>query len=271
MRRFRSPDPAQDGRLIKVTDFLDRAGERLDTEFEGSQAVRGKLLEALGRMYWSLGLVDRSVSLHTRPALARPPWIDTPRRSVRQYLAIAYYSVGRCTSGSRCIRRCSRCGGEAGPRSSRDAYHATTWPIPTTASAGCRGDRLHEATLRLREAKLGPDHPETLSSRDNLANVYAYADGSRRPLPGTRRHSSGRRPGWARTTLKRSRPAGTLPVYSLGRGPTPSALFATCWPDSQMKSPTVPIADDLAVLVVILIEQRWSEAEPPLPRVGDPR
>ena len=31
---------------------------------------------------------------------------------------------------------------------------------------------MHEATLLLREAKLGPDHRDTLQSRNNLANAY---------------------------------------------------------------------------------------------------
>ena len=43
---------------------------------------------------------------------------------------------------------------------------------------------LFEATLKLREAKLGPDHPDTLSSRNNLATR----------LPGTPgRHGRGDR------------------------------------------------------------------------------
>ena len=34
---------------------------------------------------------------------------------------------------------------------------------------------MHEATLKLRESKLGPDHPDTLSSRNNLAAAYLDA------------------------------------------------------------------------------------------------
>ena len=32
--------------------------------------------------------------------------------------------------------------------------------------------KLYEATLKLREAKLGPEHPHTLNSRNNLAGAY---------------------------------------------------------------------------------------------------
>jgi hypothetical protein len=32
--------------------------------------------------------------------------------------------------------------------------------------------RLHKGTLKLREARLGPDHPATLDTRNNLAHAY---------------------------------------------------------------------------------------------------
>jgi hypothetical protein len=34
---------------------------------------------------------------------------------------------------------------------------------------------LDEATLKLKEAKLGPDHPDTLTSRHILAAAYGAA------------------------------------------------------------------------------------------------
>ena len=35
--------------------------------------------------------------------------------------------------------------------------------------------KLREETLALRQAKLGPDHPLTLASRNNLAGAYYSA------------------------------------------------------------------------------------------------
>src|SRR5437879_4471997 len=35
--------------------------------------------------------------------------------------------------------------------------------------------RVHEATLKIQESKLGPDHPNTLASRVNLAAAYRAA------------------------------------------------------------------------------------------------
>ena len=34
---------------------------------------------------------------------------------------------------------------------------------------------MHEQTLADRERVLGPDHPDTLQSRNNLANAYQAA------------------------------------------------------------------------------------------------
>ena len=34
---------------------------------------------------------------------------------------------------------------------------------------------MHQVTLKLRESKLGPDHPDTLISRNNLAAAYQIA------------------------------------------------------------------------------------------------
>jgi hypothetical protein len=43
--------------------------------------------------------------------------------------------------------------------------------------AGRRAEaiRLHEETLKLFESRLGPDHPDTLTSRNNLAIVFGKA------------------------------------------------------------------------------------------------
>src|SRR5262249_18453224 len=60
VQAFRSPDPAQDGRLVKVADVLERAGEKLDNEFDGPPAVQGKMFDVLGQTYWGLGLYDRA-------------------------------------------------------------------------------------------------------------------------------------------------------------------------------------------------------------------
>jgi serine/threonine protein kinase len=136
---FRSPDPFQDGRSVKVADVLDRASERLGREFAGSPATRGALLHALGTTYWGLSLYDRSASLLTEAGDAReaalgPDHHDT--LSSRNQLARTYSAAGRL----------------------REAI------------------ALHEPTLKMQEASLGPE-----ARRDPGAGPLAAAP---RELPG---------------------------------------------------------------------------------------
>ena len=63
---------------------------------------------------------------------------------------------------------------------------------------------MHKETLRLREAKLGPDHPDTLISRNNLAMLYlddGRTDEAIAMLAETLRL---RAASWAPTTSRRS-------------------------------------------------------------------
>ena len=63
---FRSPDPSEDGRLIKVADVLDQATEKLERGFRGSDATKGAFLNALGETYEGLGLYDKAQTLHSK-------------------------------------------------------------------------------------------------------------------------------------------------------------------------------------------------------------
>jgi eukaryotic-like serine/threonine-protein kinase len=132
---FRSADPSQDGRQVKVVDILDRASARLDKEFDGSQATKGALLSALGNTYLGLALYDRAVSLHSRALAVREATLgpeDPDTLASRNNLAVVFTETGRL--------------------------------IEAIA--------LHEAIVKLRESKQGPEHPDTLKSRNNLAIAY---------------------------------------------------------------------------------------------------
>jgi serine/threonine protein kinase len=138
VEEFRSPDPSQDGRQMKVADVLDRAAVRLDQGLEGSPAIRAALLDALGRTYSSLGLYDKAVSMHTKAVAIREAALGPDHPGTLgscNNLALAYHEAGRLSEAI----------------------------------------ALHEKTRGRREAALGPDHPDTLQSRTNLANAYYSA------------------------------------------------------------------------------------------------
>ena len=47
-----------------------------------------------------------------------------------------------------------------------------------TPDSDAQALKLHEETLAMRKAKLGPDHPHTLMSMNNLAKAMATPDRS---------------------------------------------------------------------------------------------
>ncbi len=135
---LRSPDPTLDGQDLKVVDVLDRAGQRLESSFGGTQASKAVLLHALGETYYGLGLYDRATQLHAkalavRQAVLGPDHPDT--LTTRDHLGNDHWCAGRY-------------------------FEAVTG---------------HEETLERREAVLGPEHPDTLTSRHNLGVAYRNA------------------------------------------------------------------------------------------------
>ena len=65
---------------------------------------------------------------------------------------------------------------------------------------------LFEQTLKLRKAKLGPEHPDTLLSMNNLAWATMLPASWPWPCRCTSRRSNSRRPNSASTTPIPSRP-----------------------------------------------------------------
>ncbi|QDV39521.1 serine/threonine-protein kinase [Tautonia plasticadhaerens] len=143
---FRSPDPWLDGRQVKIADVLDRAAERLDKEFAGSQVTRGKLLDALGLTFQGLGLYVKAVDLHSKARDACVSALgpqDPYTLLVCNNLAHAYIFAGRLDEA-----------------------------IPLT-----------ETTLAVREEKFGPEHEDTLVSRANLALAYQMTGRTAESIP----------------------------------------------------------------------------------------
>jgi eukaryotic-like serine/threonine-protein kinase len=177
---FRSPDPELDGRQVKVADLLDRANERLDEEFAGSQATKGALLHALGATYRGLGLNDRAMSLYTRARAVReaalgPGHSDTLASA--NGLANTYLSAGRLPEAIALYEATLKLREAAQGPDDLDTLKCRINLALAYQTAGRLPEAiaLHNATLGLIEAKLGPDHPHTLQSRINLAFAYQEA------------------------------------------------------------------------------------------------
>ncbi len=174
---LRSPDPELDGRAVKVVDVLDRAAEQLDSDFDGSQATKGALFNALGETYRGLGLYEQAMSALSKACEVRRAALgpdDPETLTSRSSLAVVYKDVGRVMDAVRLNQEVLKLREmRLGPYhlatlTSRSnlarAYHA--------AGRFAQAIALDEATLTLRESKLGADHRDTLTSRNNLALDY---------------------------------------------------------------------------------------------------
>ena len=177
---FRSPDPRQDGRQVKVADVLDRAGTRLDRGFAGSRATLGALWHALGQTYLGLGLYDKAVVVFTKARAVRESALgpDHPETlGTCSNLGVSYWYAGRLDEAialhEATLRRRQAALGPDHPEtlSSRNNLAIAYREAGRVSEANA----LDEVTLRLREAALGPNHPETLASRNNLAMGYRRA------------------------------------------------------------------------------------------------
>jgi serine/threonine protein kinase/tetratricopeptide (TPR) repeat protein len=177
---FRSPDPNLDGGQVKVADVLDQASEKLDKEFDGSQAVRGTLLDALGRTYWGLGMYDRSITLHTKARAVREAALgpDHPDSlTTCGNLALAYQWAARYPEAIALLKETlKRREATLGPNDI-DTLSSRSHLAIAYSMAGRFRDAipLYEALLKAYEATVGPDHHDALRNRHNLAGTYQLA------------------------------------------------------------------------------------------------
>jgi serine/threonine protein kinase len=177
---FRSPDPKQDGKEIKVAALLDRASTRLDEKFAGSKATHAAMLHALGRTYTDLGIYDKAIALLTkargeREATLGLEHLDT--LATNNYLARAYQQADRTADAIVLYKATLKLLEAKGQPDDERTLAIRTNLATSYWYAGRVADSvtLQEETLKLLEAKVGSNHERTLNSRHNLAIAYAAA------------------------------------------------------------------------------------------------
>jgi tetratricopeptide (TPR) repeat protein len=185
---FRSPDPSQDGRQVKVADVLDRAVARLDRDLTGSPTIRGALLNTLGETYDGLGLSSLAASVFEKACLVResalgPDHPDT--LTSRMNIGNAYRGAGRSAEAIPLLEESlKQCEVKLG------SDHLVTLTTRESLGSAYRDAgrtteaiRILEGTLEQCEAKLGPDHPLTLMCRNDLALEYRDAGRTTEAIP----------------------------------------------------------------------------------------
>jgi tetratricopeptide (TPR) repeat protein len=177
---LRSPDPSQDGRLVRVADVLEQAAEKLDIDFTGSPATKGAFLHAVGRTYVGLGLYDKAELLLSRARTIREAALGPNHPETlasRSELALAYEKAGRSVDAiALCETTLKLQESTLGPRHP-DTLQSRNHLALAYHGAGRTNDAIamDQETLKLRESILGLDHLDTLESRNNLASAYQDA------------------------------------------------------------------------------------------------
>jgi serine/threonine protein kinase/lipopolysaccharide biosynthesis regulator YciM len=171
---FRKPDPAQDGKDVKVAELLGRAVQELEGRAKMAPATRAAILDAVGQTYYGLGLMPETVTTQEKTfALCRTALGEdhSDTLSAMDNLAVAYHHAGQLdraiTLHEQALKARRSKLGDDHP----DTLISMNDLAETYISAGQldRAITLHEQALKAMRAKLGGDHPDTLASLSNLA------------------------------------------------------------------------------------------------------
>jgi eukaryotic-like serine/threonine-protein kinase len=177
---FKKPNPAMEGKDVKVADILDQAFAGLAKGFSGSKATEGALLDALGKSYFGLGLFPKAEEAYRKAHAVRERALGSLHRdtlSSATDLARSLWQIDRCDDcvalHEATLERKKQAFGPDDPDTLQ-----TRWFLANALTGNGRAAEaipLHLQILATRESKLGPDHLETLHSRGSLATAYRRA------------------------------------------------------------------------------------------------
>jgi eukaryotic-like serine/threonine-protein kinase len=185
---FRKPDPALDGRSLKVVDLLDQAVRELNQSFRDQPLMEATILSAIGQTFGGLGMPEKSFPVLERAVALRNGTLgENHPETVRALhnLAMIFQDAGRFDQAIVLLER---------TLARRKAHHD---PDPSAlieslndlavayweSGQPARAVPLYEAALEKVRARLGADHADTLTISDNLAVAYAASGQAGRAIP----------------------------------------------------------------------------------------
>jgi serine/threonine protein kinase len=177
---FRKPDPAADGRTLKVVDLLEWAANDLEKSMGDQPLMKATLLSAIGETFAGLGLPPQSLSVFERAYLIRRDQLGEDHLDTLESmdnLAMAYQDAGRLDKAIPILqvalaKRREKLGDEhADTLESMNDLAVAYWEEGQVT----RAIPLYETTLSIVRHSLGEDHSDTLTIMDNLAVAYAAA------------------------------------------------------------------------------------------------
>jgi serine/threonine protein kinase len=214
---FRKPDPSEDGRSLKVVDFLDRAVKDLESSFASQPLTQASLFTALGTTYTGLGLPAESFLVFQRAFDIRRTKLgeDQPETlEAMNNLASAYHDAGRLDLAIPLLettlgkRRAVLGDDDRNTVETMNDLAVAYWKNGQIS----RAIPLYEATLAKIRKKLGDEHVDTLTIMDNLAVAHAAAGRPRDAVPLHEKALAK-----FRETLGDEHPATLITLNNLGR------------------------------------------------------
>ena len=184
VKLLQSPNPANAGRVVKITDLLDRAPAQLDADFANSPKIKADILDALGDTYAGLRLYEKAAQMREKVRTLRQAALgpDHPDTVIAmRKLAWAYRGAGRPNAAialaqDALVLQEAKLG--AGHRETLltaailgDSYR--------TAQRPDEAIRVLEPSLKLCKAKLGSKDEVTMKTMNNLGLAYEHAGRAR--------------------------------------------------------------------------------------------
>src|SRR5688572_3531067 len=175
---FRSPDPANDGRMVTVAESLDRAAKRLETDLADQPERRAKLQTALAATYSSLGLHTPALRLTEQVhaywlAKAGPEAPETVAAAEvfsRSLLATGQARAALPLTEELLARFRQRYGSNHTNTVSLELHYAN---VIDGLGRTTEALKLREENLAAHRKVFGPEHRNTLTALGNLEVTYS--------------------------------------------------------------------------------------------------
>jgi serine/threonine protein kinase len=180
VKLLQSPNPANAGRVVKITDLLDRAPAQLDADFADSPKIKADILDALGETYAGLRLYEKASQMREKVLTLRRSALgqDNPDTILAmRKLAWAYRGAGRpeeaiALAQQALVLQEARLGADHRETLLTAAILGDSF---RTAQQPADAIRVLEPSLRLCRAKLGSKNDVTMKTMNNLALAYGLA------------------------------------------------------------------------------------------------
>ncbi len=185
---FRKPDPALDGRSLKVVDLLDRAVRELNESFRDQPLMEATILSAIGQTFGGLGMPEKSLPVLERAVALRGGTLgedDPETMRATHYLAMAFQDAGRYEQAIILLERTlARRKGRQDPDPTELIESLNDLAVAYWESGQpARAVPLYEAALERIRGRLGDAHADTLTIVDNLAVAYVASGEAGRAIP----------------------------------------------------------------------------------------